>query len=150
MKANRDMHLKEESIIYIWHKFQLDTCMFSSIFSWQNLVPDFGSGFRSRALVSGFIPSLQFGVSSDMDGSRGALKRGLFFHTFLCVLVWICNQTSSNQHLLVVSFLNFVYTCVSLILYLCLFFLSRYMPPSVLPLLLHGTWCRKHLHLPLQ
>ena len=27
------------------------------------------------------------GVSSDLDGSRGALKRGVFFHTFLCFLV---------------------------------------------------------------
>ena len=28
-----------------------------------------------------------FGVSSDLDGSRGALKREVFFHTFLCLLV---------------------------------------------------------------
>ena len=27
------------------------------------------------------------GVSSDLDGCRGALKREVFFHTFLCVLV---------------------------------------------------------------
>ena len=26
-------------------------------------------------------------VSSDLDGYRGALKREVFFHTFLCVLV---------------------------------------------------------------
>ena len=43
------------------------------------------------------------GVSSDLDGCPGALKREVFFHTFLCVLVRICNQTSSNQHLLVVG-----------------------------------------------
>ena len=43
------------------------------------------------------------GVSSDLDGYRGALKREVFFHTFFCVLVRICNQTSSNQHLLVVG-----------------------------------------------
>ena len=42
-------------------------------------------------------------VSSDLDGYRGALKREVFFHTFFCVLVRICNQTSSNQHLLVVG-----------------------------------------------
>ena len=46
--------------------------------------------------------------SSDLDGCRGALKREVFFHTFLCVLVWICKQTSSNQHLLVVGCWNFV------------------------------------------
>ena len=45
----------------------------------------------------------QTGVSSDLDGYRGALKREVFFHTFFCVLVRICNQTSSNQHLLVVG-----------------------------------------------
>ena len=39
------------------------------------------------------------GVSSDRDGYRGALKREVFFHTFFCILVRICNQTSSNQHL---------------------------------------------------
>ena len=27
------------------------------------------------------------GVSSDLDGYRGALKREVIFHTFLCVLV---------------------------------------------------------------
>ena len=43
------------------------------------------------------------GVSSDLDGYRGALKREVFLHTFFCVLVRICNQTSSNQHLLVVE-----------------------------------------------
>ena len=48
------------------------------------------------------------GVSSDLDGYRGALKREVFFHTFFCVLVRICNQTSSNQHLLVVGCWNFV------------------------------------------
>ena len=42
-----------------------------------------------------------YGVSSDLDGCQGALKREVFFYTFLCVLVRICNQTSSNQHLLV-------------------------------------------------
>ena len=42
-------------------------------------------------------------VSSDLDGYRGALKREVFFHTFFCVLVRICNQTSSNKHLLVVG-----------------------------------------------
>ena len=31
------------------------------------------------------------------------LKEKSFFHTFFCVLVRICNQTSSNQHLLVVG-----------------------------------------------
>ena len=35
------------------------------------------------------------------------LKEKSFFHTFFCVLVWTCNQTSSNQHLLVGW--NFVY-----------------------------------------
>ena len=38
------------------------------------------------------------------------------------------------------------YRCVSLILYLCNFFISHYILPSVLPLLLYGTWCRKYLH----
>ena len=31
--------------------------------------------------------ALRLGVSSDLDGYRGALKREVFFHTFLCVLV---------------------------------------------------------------
>ena len=31
------------------------------------------------------------------------------------------------------------YRCVSLILYMCNIVISRYIPPSVLPLLLHGT-----------
>ena len=59
--------------------------------------------------VRGFDPAVQqhslmgCGVSSDLDGYRGALKREVFFHTFFCVLVRICNQTSSNQHLLVVG-----------------------------------------------
>ena len=48
------MHFDEESIIYIWSKFQLDTCMFDS----NILLTKFGPGFWSRALVPGFIPSL--------------------------------------------------------------------------------------------
>ena len=32
--------------------------------------------------------------------AKELLKEKFFFHTFFCVLVRICNQTSSNQHLL--------------------------------------------------
>ena len=54
-------------------------------------------------LFSLYINDIIVGVSSDLDGCQGALKREVFFHTFFCVLVRICNQTSSNQHLLVVG-----------------------------------------------
>ena len=40
MKKNTYMHFEEESIIYIWSKFQLDTCMFDS----NILLKIFGSG----------------------------------------------------------------------------------------------------------
>ena len=36
------------------------------------------------------------------------LLKEVFFHTFLCVLVWICNQKSSDQHVLVVGCWNVV------------------------------------------
>ena len=57
MKKTTYMHFEEVSIIYIWSKFQLDTCMFDS----NILLTKFGSGFwfRIRALVPGFIPSLE-------------------------------------------------------------------------------------------
>ena len=44
MKKNTYMHFKEESIIYIWSKFQLDTCMFDS----NILLTKFGPGFWFR------------------------------------------------------------------------------------------------------
>ena len=44
MKKNTSMHFEEESIIYIWSKFQLDTCMFDS----NILLTKFGPGFWSR------------------------------------------------------------------------------------------------------
>ena len=44
MKKNTDMHFEEESIIYIWSKFQLDTYMFDS----NILLTKFGSGFWFR------------------------------------------------------------------------------------------------------
>ena len=44
MKKNTYMHFEEESIIYIWSKFQLDTCMFDSII----LRTKFGPGFWFR------------------------------------------------------------------------------------------------------
>ena len=43
-----------------------------------------------------------------------------------------------------------IYRCVLLILYLCNFFISHYIPPSVFLVLLHGTWCLKYLELPLE
>ena len=52
MKKNTRKHFEEESIIYIWSKFQLDTFMFGS----NILLTKCGLG--SRALVPGFIPSL--------------------------------------------------------------------------------------------
>ena len=56
MKKNTYMHFEEESIFYIWSKFQLNTCMFDS----NILLTKFGTGFwfRFRALVPGFIRSL--------------------------------------------------------------------------------------------
>ena len=52
MKKNTYMHFEEESIIYIWSKFQLDTCMFDS----NILLTKFGPGFwfRIPAIGSGF------------------------------------------------------------------------------------------------
>ena len=44
MKKNTYMHFEEESIIYIWSEFQLDTCMFDS----NILLTKFGPGFWSR------------------------------------------------------------------------------------------------------
>ena len=41
MKKNTYMHFEEESIIYIWSKFQLDICMFDS----NILLTKFGPGF---------------------------------------------------------------------------------------------------------
>ena len=55
MKKNTDMHFEEESIIYIWSKFQLDTYMFDS----NILLTKFGSGFWSR--VPGVGPGLVAG-----------------------------------------------------------------------------------------
>ena len=52
MKKNTYMHFEEEeTIIYIWSKFQLDTCMFDS----NILLTKFGPGYWD--LVPGFIPS---------------------------------------------------------------------------------------------
>ena len=42
-EENYYMHIKEESIIYIWSKIQLDTCMFDS----NIMLTKFGSGFWS-------------------------------------------------------------------------------------------------------
>ena len=64
MKKNTYMHFEEVSIIYIWSKFQLDTCMFDSNILLTKFVPGFwfripgvGSGFYSftlsRAIYSG-------------------------------------------------------------------------------------------------
>ena len=50
MKKNTYMHFKEKSIIYIYSKFQLDTCMFDS----NILLTKFGPGFWSR--ISGVGP----------------------------------------------------------------------------------------------
>ena len=44
MKKNTYMHFEEESILYIWSKFQLETCMFDS----NILLSKFGSGFWFR------------------------------------------------------------------------------------------------------
>ena len=44
MKKHTHMHFEEESIIYIWSKFQIDTCMFDS----NILLTKFGPGFWSR------------------------------------------------------------------------------------------------------
>ena len=45
-----------------------------------------GAGIAQSVEVLYFTTGLE-GVSSDLDGSRGALKREVFFHTFLCFLV---------------------------------------------------------------
>ena len=54
MKKNTYMHFDEESIIYIWSKFQLETCMFDNNIlltkfdpGFWSRVPDVGSGFYS-------------------------------------------------------------------------------------------------------
>ena len=48
-EENTYMHFEEESITYIWSKFQLDTCMFDS----NILLINFGLGFWSRVPVVG-------------------------------------------------------------------------------------------------
>ena len=67
MKKNTYMHFEEESIIYIWSKFQLDTCMFDSNilltkFGPEILVP--GSGHWSRVL---FLPVILYFPVENMD-----------------------------------------------------------------------------------
>ena len=50
MKKNTYMHFEEDSIIYIWSKFQLYTCTFDS----NILLTKFGPGFWFR--ISGIGP----------------------------------------------------------------------------------------------
>ena len=56
MKKNTYLHFKEESIIYIWSKFQLDSCIFDS----NILLTKFGPGFwfRISGVGPGFYSSL--------------------------------------------------------------------------------------------
>ena len=60
MQKNTYIHFEEESIIYIWSKFQLDTCMFDS----NILLTKFGSGFSG--VGSGFY-SFPFYTGTDRD-----------------------------------------------------------------------------------
>ena len=54
MKKNTYMPFEEKSMIYIWSKFQLDTCMFDS----NILLTKFGPGFwfRIPGIGPGFYP----------------------------------------------------------------------------------------------
>ena len=56
-----------------------------------------------NGLTPSYISDLLKPIAKTCSRYRGALKREVFFHTLFCVLVRICNQTSSNQHLLVVG-----------------------------------------------
>ena len=60
------MHFEEESIIYIWSKFQLDTCMFDS----NILLTKFGPGFWSR--VPGVGPGF-YSFSGIYDTGSGKI-----------------------------------------------------------------------------
>ena len=86
-----------------WHLVPLPTMCYCDIYSLS-----VGVTVYCRSTMNCYLDNCSIGVSSDLDGCRGALKREIFFHTFLCVLIWTCNQTSSNQHLLVVGCWNFV------------------------------------------
>ena len=63
MKKNTFMHFEEDSIIYIWSKFQLDTCVFDSNILLTKFasgfwfrIPGVGSGFYSFPIPSQFLP----------------------------------------------------------------------------------------------
>ena len=72
MKKNTYMHFEEESIIYIWSKFQLDTCMFDN----NILLTKFGPGFWSR------VPGVGPGFYSFPEQPIKCLEEnaGLYLH----------------------------------------------------------------------
>ena len=78
MKKNTCMHFEEESKIYIWSKFQLDTCMFDS----NILLTKFGTGFRHWFRVL-FLPPKRTGTGrnepekteTDLRKYRNGLRR---------------------------------------------------------------------------
>ena len=82
MKKNTYMHFEEESIIYIWSKFQLDTWMFDS----NILLTIFGPGFWSRlpGVGPGFysfpIPSVQWPRSDKKKSNFHCSGRVDHFH----------------------------------------------------------------------
>ena len=63
MKKNTYMHFEDESIIYIWSKFQLDTCLFDSNILLKKI--------WSRILVPGFILSRYFIAKTKPSHSPG-------------------------------------------------------------------------------
>ena len=69
------------------------------------------------------------------------LQLQLFEHTILPIALYGCEIWAYENTNIIEKLQNefLRYRCVSLISYLCNFFISHYIPPCVLPLLLHGT-----------
>ena len=101
MKKNTNMHFEEESIIYIWSKFQLDTCMFDS----NILLTKFGPGFWSR--ISGVGPGFysfptgvpgcyQVRVTLETESNFRELKRGEFLQVCMYSSFQFCDLFAFN------------------------------------------------------
>ena len=87
MKKNTCMHFEEESIIYIWSKFQLDTYMFDS----NILLTKFGPGLWSRG------PGVGPGFYSFPHRTSQPIEIVLTSHSLLCLLCLIGNGESCKH-----------------------------------------------------
>ena len=104
MKKNTYIHFEEESIIYIWSKFQLDTCMFDSNILLTNLVPDFGPG-PGRWFRVLFLPHALWHLAGKWQMSRELVNSAEFrsFRSFIiyCRLVLqFCNEIEAFKVLI--------------------------------------------------